>query len=69
MLNIPYVGCLGLSPAISSQFTLKRCSQKCEKKLSTVLTGCNKQCSQSKALCILLKKVAKLYNNSLTVNN
>jgi len=25
MLKIPYAGCLGLSPAISAQFTLEMC--------------------------------------------
>jgi len=33
MLKISYAGCLGLSPAISSQFSVEMCaaSKKCEK--------------------------------------
>jgi len=31
LLKSMFAGCLGLSQAISLQFTLKRCSQKCKK--------------------------------------
>jgi len=41
MLKITYACCLGLSPAISSQFTVKMCAaaKKCEKFNKTPLLG------------------------------
>jgi len=43
MLKINYAGCLGLFPAISSQFTLEMCaaSKNCDKFSKTLFGGFN----------------------------
>jgi len=68
MLKISYAGCLGLYPAISSQFSVEMCatSKNCEKFTKTSLWGVQSRSKSSmlinpKSLSLVLVMISSMY--------